>query len=122
MLPSQTVFTRKPDELDDEGWKAKARICVCGNFEMHALGRDQENRAEVPDVFELRLLMALTARKRWSLGSLDVITAFVYSILSDIDDGIYLIEPPAYLVKHGYVPKGVRWNLKTVIDFHCCLL
>ena len=60
-LPSQVVFTRKPDELDDEGWKAKARVCACGNFETHTIGKDQNNRAEVPDIFELRLLLALAA-------------------------------------------------------------
>ena len=66
-LPAQMVFTRKPDDTDEEGWTASARIVACGNFETHTIGRDQENRAEVPDVFELRLLMALAARKRWSL-------------------------------------------------------
>ena len=114
-LPAQMVFTRKPDESDEEGWKAKARVVACGNFEMHTIGKDHDNRAEVPDIFELRLLLALAARKGWSLGSLDVITAFLYSTLHDIDDGIYLIEPPAYLVKHGYIPKGVLWKLKKAL-------
>ena len=111
-LPSQVVFTRKPEELDDEGWKAKARVCACGNFELHTIGKDHENRAEVPDIFELRLLLAMAARKGWSLGSLNVITAFLYATLDDIEDGIYLVEPPAYLVKHGYIPKGILWKLK----------
>ena len=114
-LPSQVVFTRKPDELDDEGWKAKARVCACGNFETHTIGKDQNNRAEVPDIFELRLLLALAARNGWSIGSLDVMTAFLYATLDDIEDGIYLVEPPAYLVKHGYIPKGILWKLKKAL-------
>ena len=108
-------FARKPDDDDEEGWKAQARVCACGKFETHTIGKDHNNRAEVPDIFELRLLLALAAKNGWSIGSLAVMTAFLYAVLDDIKDGIYLVDPPAYLVKHGYVPKGVLWKLKK----HC---
>ena len=82
---------------------------------MHTFGRDQDNRAEVPDICELRLLMALAARKGWSLGSLDVITAFLYAALDDAEDGIYLVQPPEFLVKQGYIRRGVLWKLKKAL-------
>ena len=59
--------------------------------------------------------MGLAAINGWSLGSLDAITAFLYAALYDIEDGIYLVEPPAYLVKHGYIPKGILLKLKKAL-------
>eukprot|EP00975_Prorocentrum_lima_P023770 5002814-Prorocentrum_lima.AAC.1 len=42
----------------------------------------------------------------WSLGSLDVKTAFLYAELNEEEDGIIVVQPPAVLVRLGLVEPG----------------
>ena len=88
----KTPSDKKPLHDGEGGWKAKARVVVCGNFEPGSIAKDLENRAEVPSTFEMRTLLTLGGlggRARvgfpsqpehqaspWSVGSLDVKTAF----------------------------------------------
>ena len=101
-LPAQLRCAMKPDDEDPDGWKAKARIVGHGSFE-HFVGSHNDNRFEVPDILELRLMFAMTARFGWSSGCLGVMTAFLYACLDDALDGVYLIEPPAFLVTNGVI-------------------
>eukprot|EP00974_Lingulodinium_polyedra_P068127 6596970-Lingulodinium_polyedra.AAC.1 len=50
--------------------------------------------------------------EKWSLGSLDVKTAFLYAELNEEEDGIIVVQPPAVLVRLGLVRPGVFWKLK----------
>ena len=86
-LPSMLVLVRKPLGGQMGGWVPKARICVCGNFENDTVGNDLSNRAEVPTTFELKTMLSLGTEKGWSIGSLDIHTAFLYAELCE-DDGI----------------------------------
>ena len=78
----------KPDDVDPDGWKATARILGCGNFE-HSVGHHNDNRSEVPSIFELRLMFAMSARFGWSIGCIGVMTSFLYACLDDAMDGVY---------------------------------
>ena len=53
--------------------------------------------------------------KEWSIGSLDVRTAFLYAELDDEEDGIFLVQPPAILVRMNLVKPGVLWKLKKAL-------
>ena len=73
-----------------------------------------ENRAEVPSTFEMRTMLTL-AERVWSLGLLDVITAFLYAALNEKEDGIIIVQPPTILVRLGLVKPGVMWKLKKAL-------
>ena len=53
---------------------------------------DVNNRAEVPATFEMRMMMAITQKKRFALASLDLKTAFLNAKLCDAEDGIFLVR------------------------------
>ena len=130
-MPARLLPIRKPVHDGKGGWKAKARIVVCGNFEPSSIAKGLENRAEVPSTFEMRTLLALGGlggRVRagfpgqpgdqvlpWSVGSLDVKTAFLYAELIEEEDGIVVVQPLAVLVRLGLVPPGVMWKLKKAL-------
>ena len=94
------------------GWRAKARICCCGNFEEETIGHDAQNRAEVPATYEMKTMLTLAELKNWEIGALDIKTAFLYAELNDKDDGVYVVNPPQVLVRHGFVKPGKVWKLK----------
>ena len=100
-VPGKLVATKKPLFDDQGGWKAKARVCSCGNFEPNTVAKDLSNRAEVPGTFEMRMLLTLSQINGWDIGSLDIKTAFLHAPLSDEEDGIYLVKPPEVLVQNG---------------------
>jgi len=114
-VPGKLVATKKPLFDDQGGWKAKARICSCGNFEPDTKAKDLSNRAEVPATFEMRMLLALSQIKGWDIGSLDIKTAFLHAPLSDQEDGIYLVKPPEILVRMGLIKEGAYWKLRKVL-------
>ena len=113
-LPCKMVTVKKYLHDGTGGWKAKARCCVCGIFE-EGYGGDIRNRSEVPATFELRTMLAMSQEEAWSLGALDVTTAFVHAELVDTEDGIYLIAPPQILITLGLVAPGTTWKLKRVL-------
>ena len=63
----------------------------------------------------MRTLLAMASKSQWSLGSLDVATAFLYSEFDDAKDDIILVKPPGLLVKLGLIPEGVYWKLNRVL-------
>ena len=111
-LPSKMVTVKKPTHDGNGSWKAKARVVCCGNFEPNSVGKDLENRSEVPSTFEMRTMLALASSNNWSVGTLDVKTAFLYAELDDEEDGMIFVQPPAILVRIGLVKKGIFWKLK----------
>ena len=58
----------------------------------------------------MRTMLALGEIQKWSVGALDVKTAFLYAELVDEEDGVYLVMPPPLLVKLGLVREGVYWK------------
>ena len=61
--------------------EAQSKGCLCGNFEEATVGKELKNRAEVPGSMEFRTLLTIAAKKGWSIGGLDVKTAFLYAPL-----------------------------------------
>ena len=114
-IPAKMVMVKKPLHDGAGGWKARARVVCCGNFEPGSVGKDVGNRAEVPSTFEMRTLLALGVDKGWSIGSLDVKTAFLYAELDEEEDGIIVVQPPSILVRLGLVRPGVLWKLKKAL-------
>ena len=114
-IPAKLVTVKKPLHDGTGGWKAKARVVCCGNFEPGSVGKGLKNRAEVPNTFEMRTLLALGAERGWSVGSLDVKTAFLYAELIEEEDGIVAVQPPALLVRLGLVRSNVQWKLKKAL-------
>ena len=110
------VTVRKP--LSDGrggGWKTKARVVCCGNFEPGSIGKNIQNRAEVPNTFEMRIMRALAAQEGWSLGSLDVKAAFLCAELDEEEGGVIIVQPPTILVRLGLAKPGVLWQLKKAL-------
>eukprot|EP00975_Prorocentrum_lima_P067913 12917709-Prorocentrum_lima.AAC.1 len=58
ILPARLILVKKPDPQEDHGWKPKARVVCCGNFEEGAVGGDWKNRAEVPGSMEFRTVFS----------------------------------------------------------------
>ena len=75
-LPAKIVLTQKPLHDGKGGFKRKARICVCGNFEKE-MSENLYNRSEVPTTFEMRIMLALSEGLGWDVGALDIRVAFL---------------------------------------------
>ena len=60
------------------------------------MGKDIDNRAEVPSTFAIRTLLALGAEQAWSIGSMGVKTAFLYAELNEEEDGTIVVQPLLY--------------------------
>ena len=71
------------------------------------MGKDLQNRAEVPNTFEMRTLVPLGDEKGWSVGSLDVKTAFLYAELNEEEYGIVVVQPPSMFGEDG---DGGAWH------------
>eukprot|EP00975_Prorocentrum_lima_P020995 4420334-Prorocentrum_lima.AAC.1 len=63
-----SFWEKKPSPQDHNGWKPKARVVCCGNFEEGTVGVDWKNRAEVPGSMEFSTLLAIASKKQWSIG------------------------------------------------------
>ena len=114
IMPAKLVLVKKVVHEETEmtegqvppcrPWKAKSRICCCGNFDDGTIGGDIENRSEEPVTFELRTLLGITAANPgWGIGALDIKTAFLHAPLDDEEDGIILVKPPALLAILGLI-------------------
>ncbi|OLP82434.1 hypothetical protein AK812_SmicGene36910 [Symbiodinium microadriaticum] len=93
-------------DLEQRRFKAKVRLCVCGNFEEVKPEMKDANAAETVPVEVLRLLLTLlTMHLTWSALSLDISAAFLNAVLTGKD--IILMQPPKSLVRLGLIPEGV---------------
>ncbi len=116
-MPAKIVLTKKPLHDGKGGFKQKARICVCGNFE-EGVGHDPFNRSEVPSSYELRTLLALAEEEGWDVGALDIKTAFLNADLDDDLDPTYLVNLSAVLAllaKLGVQLPKKYWKLRKVL-------
>ena len=109
--PSRMVYVKKPDPDTPDGWKEKARACCCGNFEEGSWQKELGNRAEVPDAYQMRCLLAEASVTDWSIGTADFAAAFLNAHLVDQEDGIYIVKPPQYLVELGIEEPNIYWKL-----------
>eukprot|EP00975_Prorocentrum_lima_P025668 5398012-Prorocentrum_lima.AAC.1 len=58
---------------------------------------------------EFRTLLATASKKHWSIGGLDVKTAFLYAPLDPEEDGVVLVQPPSLLVRLGVIQPDILW-------------
>eukprot|EP00434_Breviolum_minutum_P044337 symbB.v1.2.039588.t1/scaffold6451.1/size17988/3 len=117
-LPSEVIFTLKPDGNNPQG-KRKCRIVACGNY---AAPEEEANYfAAGADAASLRLVLALGARKGWGGYNMDVRTAFLNTPWkgekkfedSDEEDEMkpVVIKPPGILVTLGYFTADQGWEV-----------
>ena len=105
------VYARKPGPDEPYGWKLKARVVACGNFEDGSWQKELGNRAEVPDACMMRSLLAKASVEGWSIGTADFSTAFLNAMLDEGDDGVHIVKPPTFLIQLGIEEEGVYWKL-----------
>eukprot|EP00971_Amphidinium_carterae_P156785 3108113-Amphidinium_carterae.1 len=106
-LPMMLVATRKPGDNGQK--KCKARVVVCGNWAKH--DPKAHVYAQVPDWPHIRSAVNVAASRSWSLGVLDVSTAFLNAPLEKEVWG----RPPAILERAGLIRAGTVWRFKRAI-------
>ncbi|CAE7486493.1 GIP [Symbiodinium sp. CCMP2592] len=115
VIPMKIVFTVKPPDAPLPGesveqfYKRKARIVVCGNLASHEPGDVYTNTAPAEIV---RAALAISRVKKWNLGILDVIAAFLQTPFSELVGAplVYGI-PPKLLERVGLCQRGELWRL-----------
>ena len=115
ILPTKLVTSRKPEEaapsttttskkssFQEAPWRAKVRLCACGNFEADD-GSEVATQNVCPQA--LRIMgYQLSTNREWIGASGDVSLAFLNSDMLPSD--IVLLEPPSALKRLGLVPPG----------------
>ena len=115
-LPTKPVLVKKPqpDATDfDNPYNHKARIVVCGNMQQNAQ-KEMTNRAEVPDAFFTRCILAMVVLKTFCLTVLDVNAAFLYASLPK-DDPPVTVSPPGLLKRLGLAGQTELWVLRKAL-------
>ena len=112
ILPMKVVLGIK--SADQTGYKKKkVRAVVCGNHQ--APNPDEQLYTANVDISTVRLMLAEAASKEWSLGSLDVNTAFLNADLPPDSQNVY-VKPPSIMEKLGLVERhsleGTPCNLR----------
>eukprot|EP00959_Pyramimonas_sp_CCMP1952_P279014 5833594-Pyramimonas_sp.AAC.1 len=97
---------------DSTGYrKKKARGVVCGNFEDES---DEPVYCSNLDIASLRASLAVACKNGWSLGVMDVSTAFLNAHLP-MGHKRVVVRPPAVFVGYGLVPEGELWVAEKAI-------
>ena len=115
-LPTKLVLVKKPqpDATDfDNPYNHKARIVVCGNMQQNAQ-KEMTNRAEVPDAFFTRCILAMVVLKTFCLTVLDVNAAFLYASLPK-DEPPVTVSPPGLLKRLGLAGQTELWVLRKAL-------
>lgn len=97
-LPGFWIFSRKRDGT------AKARFVIGGHRQR--LGKDYfqyKNYASVLSSRDNRVLLALAAAEGWHVFATDIVQAFLYGVLDDVD--LYIDPPARYPCPPGSVLK-----------------
>ena len=117
VLPMKTVHGLKTTEasvdsaaLDER--RKKIRGVVCGNFQK--ISGPENLYTENVDVTTMRLAVATAALNKWSIGALDIKTAFLNAELPATEREI-IVRPPSLFVHMGLVPAGELWRVKKAI-------
>ena len=126
ILPCKLVAAAKPEDVapitvsDDttnpdpaeQPWKAKIRLCACGNFE--GVREHEDNTTSNVSPIALRLMAHELARhKSWVGANGDVSMAFLNTELEPAE--IVLLEPPSALKKLGLVAPRTIWRARRYI-------
>ena len=123
ILPTKLVVSRKPDDsaleavadkktkknqITEPPWKAKVRLCACGNFEAND-GTDVTTQNVSSQA--LRIMgHELSAHQTWIAAGGDISLAFLNS---DMDPSeLVLLEPPSVLKRLGLVKPGTVWRAR----------
>ena len=108
LLPALVIAGMKPP--DKAGNRAKKiRIAACGNFQDKNADGSFRIDTQQADATSIRLLLRIGALMKWSIGSIDVRTAYLYAPLPETMR--VAIRPPQLLVDWGYVKPGTIWVL-----------
>ena len=104
IYPMQIVAGVKPEDSSGVRRK-KARGVVCGNFEPDT---GEPTYCSNLDIASLRSTLAIGRKKGWSIGALDVSTAFLNANLP-VGHKRVVVRPPAVMVRYGLVPPHELW-------------
>ncbi|CAE7838902.1 RE2 [Symbiodinium sp. CCMP2592] len=115
LIPMKIVFTVKPPDASAPGqtqyslYKRKCRIVICGNLTSHQPGEVYTNTAPAEVV---RAALAIARVRKWNLGILDVIAAFLQTPFAALKRAplVYGV-PPKLLVRAGLCQGGELWKL-----------
>ena len=113
-LPTKLVFTVKPgsnpDPLEPSTWyKRKARLVVCGNY---ASADGSDLYSETAPSESVRMGLVYSRRRRWTVGLIDVVSAFLRTPL-DYKAGAptIIVTPPRLLERFSMILEGELWGL-----------
>ena len=113
-LPTKLVFTIKPgdDPQQDrpETWyKRKVRLVVCGNYASNSEG---DLYSETAPAEAVRVGLTMSRRRKWQVGLIDIIQAFLRTPLDPTaGDPTFIVTPPKVLEKLLLTTVGEMWGL-----------
>ena len=111
VVPGKAVFTVKPPNKEGSGFRRKARIVGCGNFQPK--GNSEDNYSGGAAAESVRLGVAEAARRKWWLCNGDIANAF---LRAPVPQGTLLaLRPPAVLVRAGLAEEGEIWEVCTAL-------
>ncbi|CAE7325391.1 unnamed protein product [Symbiodinium sp. KB8] len=113
-LPTKMVFTVKLGEaptVDDRTtwYRRKARLVVCGNY---ATSDGSDLYSETAPTESVRMGLLLSRRRRWIVGLIDIVAAFLRTPL-DWSKGAptVVVTPPRLLERLSLISHGELWGL-----------
>ena len=109
VVPMKIVYTVKPpSEGSSEWFRRKARIVACGNM-MAASGEDNYAAAAPAEV--VRSSLAISSRRGWNAGVIDITSAFLQTPLSEVDCRFRVFgQPPRALIREGLCEEHELWE------------
>ena len=113
-LPAKLVFTVKPGDAPlpdrpDTWYKRKARLVVCGNF---ATSSEGDLYSETAPSEAVRVGLTMTRKRRWVVGLIDIMQAFLRTPLDPLSgDPTIIVAPPRVLEKLSMIRPGELWGL-----------
>ena len=106
VIPSKIVWAKKPNTPEEpHAARKKTRIVCCGNFQRK---KQEEVYTSLMDATTLRLVIRMAASRRWSLGKLDIKTAFLNAPL---ENEAVIVRPPPLAVLLGLAETDELWML-----------
>ena len=109
VVPMKIVYTVKPpSEGSSEWFRRKARIVACGNM-MAASGEDNYAAAAPAEV--VRSSLAISSRRGWNAGVIDITSAFLQTPLSKVGCQFRVFgQPPRALIREGLCEEHELWE------------
>ena len=112
VVPMKVVYTVKPPSDDalakGELYRRKARVVACGNM-MEVSGEDTYTGAAPAEV--VRSSLAVSSKKRWNAGVLDVTSAFLQTPLQEVQCRQKILgQPPRVLSRAGLCRPQELWE------------